>query len=239
MKTSTWQPNQVTWSESISGTSSISNRTRIVNTIFWRSATVLMATPSYWAATVAIPFLRTSTRPNNSCGCGSARTTISSTRVSRRSIDSFLCLVNQISLFPIAHINLIFYDRLLAVEKTPLDQGACRFYMTGLDGTFGRADIPEEMFAHSKDHEVPLDCTWVITVAETHKVNTTILAPTCSFRKIWINIFYWKDSTELPELRTDVAQRVRFEFHRNLRWENGLASSTAPFLRLENRYCPL
>lgn len=50
------------------------------------------------------------------------------------------------------------------------DQGACRFEVTGLDGTFGRGDIPEEMVNHSRDFQVPLDCTWVITVAETHKV---------------------------------------------------------------------
>jgi hypothetical protein len=44
--------------------------------------------------------------------------------------------------------------------------------VTGLDGTFSRSDVPEEMVNHSRDFQVPLDCTWVITVAETHKVRT-------------------------------------------------------------------
>lgn len=50
------------------------------------------------------------------------------------------------------------------------DQGSCRFQVTGLDGTFSRSDVPEDMVNHSRDFQVPLDCTWVITVAETHKV---------------------------------------------------------------------
>ncbi|KZS08530.1 putative Neuropilin and tolloid protein 2 [Daphnia magna] len=50
------------------------------------------------------------------------------------------------------------------------DQGSCRFQVTGLDGIFSRSDVPEEVVNHSKDFMVPLDCTWVITVAETHKI---------------------------------------------------------------------
>lgn len=46
--------------------------------------------------------------------------------------------------------------------------------MTGLDGIFSRSDVPEEVVNHSKDFMVPLDCTWVITVAETHKVRREI-----------------------------------------------------------------
>ena len=54
------------------------------------------------------------------------------------------------------------------------DQGSCRFEVTGLDGTFSRTDIPEEMVNHSRHYQVPLDCTWVVTVAETHRVNFTL-----------------------------------------------------------------
>lgn len=57
------------------------------------------------------------------------------------------------------------------VEPAKPDQGSCRFEVTGLDGTFSRADIPEEKVNHSRHYQVPLDCTWVVTVAEGHRVN--------------------------------------------------------------------
>lgn len=48
--------------------------------------------------------------------------------------------------------------------------GACRFDISGLDGFFGRKDIPEEVVNYARDYNVPLDCTWVITVEEHQKV---------------------------------------------------------------------
>lgn len=50
-------------------------------------------------------------------------------------------------------------------------EGSCRFEMSGLDGVFGRNDIGEEAINLSLKYQVPLDCTWVITVAEFQKVD--------------------------------------------------------------------
>ena len=80
--------------------------------------------------------------------------------------------------------------------------------MTGLDGTFSRSDVPEEMVNHSRDFQVPLDCTWVITVAETHKVCYYLTACSLIFIFAYFIHDFKIDSIEFPELRTDGAQRV-------------------------------
>lgn len=52
--------------------------------------------------------------------------------------------------------------------------GPCRFELSGLDGIFGRKDIPEETVNYSRDYQVPLDCLWIITVEDPQKVNTIV-----------------------------------------------------------------
>jgi hypothetical protein len=39
-----------------------------------------------------------------------------------------------------------------------------------LDGTFSSKDIPEEVLNYTLTYNVPLDCTWVITVEEGQKI---------------------------------------------------------------------
>ncbi len=75
--------------------------------------------------------------------------------VSRQLMDLVLCCMSSL---------------LHSLEPAKPDQGSCRFEVTGLDGTFSRADIPEEKVNHSRHYQVPLDCTWVVTVAEGHRV---------------------------------------------------------------------
>ena len=48
--------------------------------------------------------------------------------------------------------------------------GACSFEMSGLDGPFSSKDIPEEIINYTMSYNVPLDCTWVITVDKPQKV---------------------------------------------------------------------
>jgi len=49
-------------------------------------------------------------------------------------------------------------------------QGACSFEMSGLDGSFGSKDIPDEILNYTISYGVPLDCTWVITVDRSQKI---------------------------------------------------------------------
>ena len=69
------------------------------------------------------------------------------------------------------------YQFLIDTRPTRPDLGPCRFQVQDmLDGTFGRNDIPDEMVQYSRDYQVPLDCTWTVTVAETQKIQLSFPA---------------------------------------------------------------
>ena len=53
--------------------------------------------------------------------------------------------------------------------------GDCSFEMSGLDGIFGSKDISEEMINYTINYNVPLDCTWVISVSRPQKVNALMV----------------------------------------------------------------
>ncbi len=61
---------------------------------------------------------------------------------------------------------------IVCVGPTRPAMESCRFEMSGLDGTFSRRDISEELISYSRDYKVPLDCTWIITVEDHQKVLT-------------------------------------------------------------------
>merc|ERR1740128_860580 len=104
------------------------------------------------------------------------------------------------------------YNFLPDISRTRPYKGACFFEVSGLDGTFGSKDIAEDLVNYTISYNVPLDCTWVITVD-----------------------YPQKNPVEFPAVRAGGTQRVRHQLHRDLRREDGPAAPAAPVLRLRHR----
>merc|ERR1740128_86841 len=62
------------------------------------------------------------------------------------------------------------YNFLPDISRTRPYKGACFFEVSGLDGTFGSKDIAEDLVNYTISYNVPLDCTWVITVDYPQKI---------------------------------------------------------------------
>jgi hypothetical protein len=55
--------------------------------------------------------------------------------------------------------------------KAYYDDELCVFVVGGWDGTIDAANITEELRNKSRDHNVPIDCMWIIKVNEEWKVS--------------------------------------------------------------------
>lgn len=108
--------------------------------------------------------------------------------------------------------------------------GACSFEMSGLDGPFSSKDIPEEIINYTMSYNVPLDCTWVITVDKPQKV--IIDSNISSFQIHWSGhnrIDMWRINlcSGMDDLSIDSVRCLCFRFSwasLSTRWPNRMSA---------------